>query len=686
MAGIAEIAAGDYVVHENFGIGRYRGLEKMSFKRGVESEFLHLEYKGGDRLYVPIQDFRLVQKFAGAEGKRPPLNTLDRASWERTKEKVRKEVADLARELLKTAAARDAFRRPAGSQEYLMKEFEDAFPYEETPDQKAAIQKVLADLESPRLMDHLVCGDVGYGKTEIAMRAAFRAVLDGKQVAVLVPTTILAEQHFKNFSDRFAAFPVKIGMLSRFQDKEHQAIALESAAKGAVDILVGTHRLIQKDVSFKNLGLVIIDEEHRFGVKQKESLKKLKLNADFLALSATPIPRTLSLAMGGIRNISVVESPPEGRLPIDTRVGLFDEGLLKEAVERELARGGQIFYVHNRILSIHTRKAFLEKLFPDIRIGIAHGQMSAEALESAMWNFLHRKWDILLSTTIIESGLDIPNVNTLIVEDTDEFGLAQLYQLRGRVGRQRQKAYCLLFFSDWAKLSEDARKRLTAIQEFSALGSGMKLALRDMEIRGTGNLLGPEQHGWIAAVGLDLYCQLLSEEAEKVKRGEDFDEKDLSPEDIPPEIELEVSALIPESYVEPPGERIGLYKKMLSARSQEDLEKIRAEMQDRFGAIPQQAEDLLKVMGLSVEARDHGLALILQTSKGLVLGWKADGRAPLDLAGFARAHPALIEVLPPDKNLLKILFKEEIADPFGQARKFLKLALPFATIEPYAKK
>ena len=388
----------------------------------------------------------------------------------------------------------------------------------------------------------------------------------------------------------------------------------------------------------------------------------------------------------------MVESPPEGRLPIDTRVGLFDENLLKEAVERELARGGQLFYVHNRIQTIHTRKEFLEKLFPKIRIGIAHGQMSAEALEAAMWNFLHRKWDILLSTTIIESGLDIPNVNTLIVEDTDEFGLAQLYQLRGRVGRQRQKAYCLLFFSDWANLSEDARKRLTAIQEFSALGSGMKLALRDMEIRGTGNLLGQEQHGWIAAVGLDLYCQLLSEEAEKVKRGEDFDAEAMAEEDIPPEIDLEVSALIPESYVEPPGERIALYKKMLAARSENDLEKIRAEMLDRFGAIPMQAENLLKVMGLSVEARNRGLALMIQTSKGMVLGWKVrEGGPPLDLARFAGAHPDLIEVLPPDaskkdKGILKILFKEEITDPFGQAGKFLKLALPFATIELHAKK
>ncbi len=696
---IIEISAGDFVVHENFGIGRYRGLERMSFKRGLETEFLHLEFRGGDKLYVPIQEFRLVQKYVGAEGKRPPLSSLDRAAWERMKEKVRKEVADLARELLKTAATREALRRPGGMAslenrpvEHLMREFEEAFPYEETPDQEEAIRKVMLDLEGDKLMDHLVCGDVGYGKTEIAMRAAFRAVCDGKQVAVLVPTTILAEQHFKTFTARFADFPVKIGMLSRFQDKREQQKVIEDLKIGVYDILIGTHRLIQKDVFFKDLGLVIIDEEHRFGVKQKERLKQMTLHTDILALSATPIPRTLSLAMGGIRNVSVVESPPEGRLPIETTVGLFDKEAIKTAVQRELERGGQVFYVHNRISTIHKRKEFLEGLFPGIRIGIAHGQMTADNLEEAMWNFLHKKWDILLSTTIIESGLDIPSVNTLIVEDSEDFGLSQLYQLRGRVGRQRQKAYCLLFFSDWAKLSQDARKRLSAIQEFSALGSGMKLALRDMEIRGTGNLLGSQQHGFIAAIGLDLYCQLLSEEATKVKSG-DRDVEDIQlEEEAAPEIDLEVSAFIPESYVDHPGERISLYKKMLAAKSTENLGAIQAELQDRFGPYPSEVQNLVGIMSLRLEAKKNHVSSIAQTSRGLIISWLIkEKHQHLDLASFAKGYPRLIEILPPDigqkgPEAIRILFNEDVTEPFFQANKFLQLGSSFVTINPYAKK
>ncbi len=696
---ILEISEGDFIVHENFGIGRYRGLERMSFKRGLETEFLNLEYRGGDRLYVPIQEFRMVQKYVGAEGKRPALNSLDRAAWERMKDKVRREVADLARELLKTAASREAIRRPTEGLtladrpvEQMMREFEEAFPYEETPDQEEAIRKVLSDLQSDKLMDHLVCGDVGYGKTEIAMRAAFRTVCDSKQVAVLVPTTILAEQHYKTFCARFADFPVKIGLLSRFQNKADQKKVLEDLRIGALDILIGTHRLIQKDVKFKDVGLVIIDEEHRFGVKQKETLKRLTINTDILSLSATPIPRTLSLAMGGIRNVSIVESPPQGRLPIETTVGLFDKDKLREAVERELSRGGQIFYVHNRISTIHTRKEYLESLFPNIRIGIAHGQMTAEQLEEAMWNFLHKKWDILLSTTIIESGLDIPSVNTLVVEDSEEFGLAQLYQLRGRVGRQRQKAYCLLFFSDWAKLSQDARKRLNAIQEFSALGSGMKLALRDMEIRGTGNLLGSQQHGFIAAIGLDLYCQLLSEEAEKVKSGDKSVEDLQEDEAQAPEIELDVSAFIPESFVDHPGERISIYKKMLSAVSDDQLDKIKAELMDRFGHMPIEVESLFRVMRLRIEAKRCRVSSVTQSPRGLVLGWRPrEGGIPLDIARFAASHHRLIEILPPDMTqkepeFIKILFKEEVIDPFGQSSKFLQLSQSFATIIPYAKK
>ena len=705
---MSEIRAGDYIVHERFGIGRYRGLERISLRapgrsqltrRDKVSEFLALEYKNGDRLLVPIQDFRLVQKFVGQEGKKPQLSSLDGAAWERVKQKIRKEIAELAAELLENAALRAASARPedadpaeAAAKERLQREFAEAFPYEETPDQRRAIEEVLGDMDSKMLMDRLVCGDVGYGKTEIAMRAAFKAVSDGQQVLVLVPTTILAEQHFKTFTERFAAFPVRISMLSRFQKKEDQKGILADIRSGAVDIVIGTHRLLQKDVHPRDLGLIIIDEEHRFGVKQKEQVKKLKLTADVLALSATPIPRTLSQAMGGIRNISVIETPPEGRQPIETHLGLFQEEVVRDAIQRELSRGGQVFYVHNRIATIETRKKMLEKLIPSLRVGMAHGQMSGDALEKAMWNFLHKKWDVLLATSIIESGLDIPSVNTLIVEDSEEFGLAQLYQLRGRVGRKKEKAYCHLFFSDWTGLSEDARKRLDAIQEFSALGSGMKLAIRDLEIRGTGNLLGPQQHGWINAVGLELYCQLLSEEIERLK-----EEKGLLPAgaekrpEIPwPEIELNVSAFIPEEYVDAPGERISFYKRMIACRGAEEMGKLRAEMQDRFGPLPEPVETLFRLIELKLEAAELRVVAISESERGVVLGWPAsDGQLPLDLPRFAAEHPDLIEVLPPEgedlrRHVVNLLFKtagEGARDVFREVKNSLQISGRFVIIK-----
>lgn len=682
---ISEIHPGDYVVHEKHGIARYKGLErvaltfqkKWSFAPPKEkiSEFLVLEYKGGDRLLVPVQDFNLIQKYVGQEGRRPELHSLDGIAWERAKQRVRKEVAEMAGELLKTAATRSSTFRPAsgsesenGTSNHLYQEFVNAFPYEETQDQGAAMEEILQDLNSDRLMDRLVCGDVGYGKTEIAMRAAFKTVCEGKQVSVLVPTTILAEQHFETFSERFAAFPVKIAFLSRFQTAREQKKIVEEIKNGTIDILIGTQRLIQKDIGFKNLGLIVIDEEHRFGVGQKEILKKMKLQADVLALSATPIPRTLSFSMGGIRDISVIETPPQGRLPIDTYVGLFDEKIVLQAVERELDRGGQVFYVHNRIATIEKRKGALEKMLPGVRIGMAHGQMNADALEKAMVKFLHKEWDILLSTTIIESGLDIPSVNTLIVEDSEEFGLAQLYQLRGRVGRQKQKAYCYLFFSGWSALSEDARKRLEAVQEFSALGSGMKLALRDLEIRGTGNLLGPQQHGWINVVGLETYCQLLSEEVRKLKEQRGLEIRLKAKEKkIPtqfPEVELNLSAFFPEEYVDSGGERIALYKRMVLCRTTEEAEKLKSECLDRFGPLPEQAANLFKIIDLKFQAKEIGLSSISESDQGITFAWPIAGsRVPVELGRFAEEHPNLIEILPPNEEKkgtleLEIVFKD----------------------------
>lgn len=696
---IAELKLGDYVVHESYGIARYRGLERISLKSGrtgsrareKESEFLALEYRAGDRLLVPIQDFRLIQKYIGAEGKKPRLYSLDGIAWERMKQKVRQEVQDIAKDLLQIAALRATVFHPADgtpTADHLYREFSEAFPYEETPDQWAAIHAVEKDLDSPQLMDRLVCGDVGYGKTEIAMRASFKVVCESKQVAVLVPTTILAEQHYKTFADRFRAFPVRIAMLSRFVKPSEQKEIMDEAKAGLVDILIGTHRLLQKDVRFKNLGLVVVDEEHRFGVQQKELLKQLKLTADILTLSATPIPRTLSLALGGVREISIIETPPEGRLPIETYVGSFDEIKLLEAVEREVSRGGQIFYVHNRVQTIESRKMVLEKMFPRLKIGLAHGQMSGESLEKAMWNFLNRKWDILLSTTIIESGLDIPNVNTLIVEDSDEFGLAQLYQLRGRVGRQREKAYCYLFFSEWGGLSEDARKRLQAIQEFSALGSGMKLAIRDMEIRGTGNLLGAQQHGWISAVGLDLYCQMLSQEIQKLKSSQGIVVEKTPAQTPLPEVELDIPAFIPETYVESEGERILLYRKMIACRTEAEIEKLKSEFQDRFGLIPDPAAALFRLIQLKIQAHRLKISSMIETNAGILFAWPVvqDG-VPLDLVRLAKDHPDLIEISTSASLInpanqkeagtqspdLKILFKSDSNDAFTAVEKFLQI-------------
>ncbi len=705
LESMADIKIGDYVVHEHFGIGRYQGLEKVSLKLKSKtrktregekiSEFLALTYKKGDRLLVPVSDFRLVQKYVAQEGKKPELYSLDGAAWERVKQKVKKEVQEIAEDLLKTAAQRETASRPVdgegSSHEHLLAEFAEAFPYEETSDQRAAIDSVYGDMDSPKLMDRLVCGDVGYGKTEIAMRAAFKAYVRDLQVAVLVPTTILAEQHFKNFSNRFAAFPVHIALLSRFQSKQEQAEVLRDLKAGHVDIIIGTHRLIQKDVALKRLGLLIIDEEHRFGVVQKEAIKKIKASIDVLSLSATPIPRTLSFALGGIRDISIVETPPQGRLPIETRVGLFEDDVVKDAIQKELARNGQVFYVHNRISSIEKRKEVLQKIIPGLKVGIAHGQMSADTLEKAMWSFLHRKWDVLLSTSIIESGLDIPSVNTLIVEDSEEFGLSQLYQLRGRVGRQREKAYCYLFFSGWSHLSDDARKRLEAIQEFSSLGSGIKLAMRDMEIRGTGNFLGQQQHGWVNAVGLDLYCQMLSEEIERqrsVRSERKAAPSELRPAERPkalPEIELSLPAYIPDDYIQVPGERILVYKKLASVPNPEACVQLKAELQDRFGPAPEPLQNLYRILDLKWLARDLGISSVYESETGLVMSWPVAGDLPIDLAGLAGEFKDTLEVLPPHadaERVINILLipDDPSKDVFAQIQDFLKRIRKFVIV------
>jgi len=615
---VRDVRPGDYVVHEHYGVGRYRGLELLR-AGGQEAEYLKIEYQKGDRLYVPLSDFKQVQKYSGSEGKSPRLSSLDTASWERVKARVKESIQELAKDLLKVHAARAALPGHVfPSDSHLEEEFGASFLYEETPDQIKAIAEVKKDMESPRPMDRLILGDVGYGKTEVAMRAAFKAVVDSKQVAVLVPTTILAEQHFRNFKERFADYPARIGMLSRFQTPKEEKETIIGIANGTIDIAIGTHRLFQKDVVFKDLGLLIIDEEHRFGVKHKEQLKKMRQHLDVLTMTATPIPRTLSFAMSGLRELSIIETPPTGRLPINTQVGPYEDSVVREAVQQELNRKGQVFYVHNRVQTLNSRLHFLQQLLPGVSIGVVHGQLGGAAIEKTMWEFLHRKHQILLATSIIESGIDIPTVNTLIVEESEEFGLAQLYQLRGRVGRERQKAYCYLFYSPSVPLTADARARLEALREFTELGSGYRLAVRDMEIRGAGNLLGQEQHGFIAAVGLDLYSQLLQDEIARLK-GE--------PPPVTsrfPSMDLSVHAFLPGDYLPSEELRILFYKKLVAAETPEALAAVRSELEDRFGPLPAEAAMLMDISSLRITARDLGIDGVVQKPSSLEVRFMAN--------------------------------------------------------------
>ena len=629
LAGIGELKTGDYVVHERFGIGRYTGLSRVE-TGGVEADYLRLEYKGGDRVLVPLFEFRQVQKYIGAEGKRPRLSSLDTAAWERSKENVQAAVAELAAELLDHAARRASAPGVAYPPDTAMeREFAEEFLYELTADQARAIAEVKTDMESPRPMDRLVCGDVGYGKTEVALRAAMKAVSGGKQAAFLAPTTILAEQHGRNLRDRFADFPVRTASLTRFTPPSEEKKVLEGLKSGTVDVVVGTHRLLSADVKFKDLGLVIIDEEHRFGVKQKERIQAFRDALDVLALSATPIPRTLGAAIGGLKGLSIIESPPEGRLPISTHVGPLDEKVILAAVENELRRGGQVFYVHNRVGTIDARKAWLENTLKDHgltpRVVVAHGQMAGPALEKTMWDFMEKKFDLLMATSIIESGLDIPSVNTLLVEEAEYFGLAQLYQLRGRVGREKRKAFCFLFHSPGVSLTDEAQKRLTALKEFASLGSGFKLALRDLEIRGAGNLLGPQQHGFVNAVGVDLYGRLLAEEIERQR-----DHRPAKSPERDPVLELPVSAFLPEEVLPSEAERVAFYKRLLDAPPS-GLRSLREELEDRCGKLPPPVEELFRVAHLRNMAKRHDVVHIGIQGDDLELRLAPGAKVPPDL-------------------------------------------------------
>lgn len=600
---ILDLRENDYVVHIHHGIGVYRGLVKRHIDN-ADRDFLYIQYAGGDALYVPADQIDRVQRYIGGEGAPPAINRIGGNEWARATKRVKEQARDMARELIELYAARHAAERPSlGEDTPWQHEMEEAFPYDETPSQLRAIEDVKADLEENKPMDRLVCGDVGFGKTEVAIRAAFKVAEAGKQVAVLCPTTVLAAQHHTTFSERLAAYPIKVELLSRFRSRQEQKKTIEALKAGEVDVVVGTHRVLSKDVEFANLGLIIVDEEQRFGVTHKERLKQIRKTVDVLTLTATPIPRTLSMALSGLREMSVIEDPPSGRLPIVTYVREYDEDVVRDAIHREMERDGQAYFVHNRIESIAHVAQRLQRLVPDARIAVGHGQMSEDDLERLMYAFYHQEYDVLVCTTIIENGLDVPNVNTIVVDNADKMGLAQLYQLRGRVGRSNRQAYAYLLYRPDKVLSEEAERRLVAIREFTALGSGFQVAMRDLEIRGAGNLLGAEQSGAMVSVGFDLYCQLLADAVAEVK-GEEPVDVSLPPVDLP------LTAHIPGDYIPNEAERIFFYKRMSAVRTDQDIEALREELEDRYGDPPKPVWTALSVLRIRLRAKEAGIASI----------------------------------------------------------------------------
>lgn len=621
----SELNVGDYVVHVNHGIGKYLGIETLVIN-GVHKDYLHLKYQGSDKLYVPVEQIDLVQKYVASEGKEPKIYKLGGSEWKRVKRKVQSSVQDIADDLVKLYAERESSVGFAFSPDGdMQREFEAAFPYKETDDQLRSIQEIKRDMEKSRPMDRLLCGDVGYGKTEVAIRAAFKAIMDGKQVAILVPTTILAQQHYETIKERFQDYPIKIGLLSRFRSRKEQNEVIKGLKNGTVDLVIGTHRLLSKDIKYHDLGLLVIDEEQRFGVSHKEKIKRIKTNVDVLTLTATPIPRTLHMSMLGVRDLSILETPPENRFPVQTYVMEYNPSLISEAVERELARDGQVYYLYNRIEDIERRAEEIAMLVPDARVTYAHGQMTEAQLESVILSFLEGEYDVLVTTTIIETGVDIPNVNTLIVTDADRMGLSQLYQLRGRVGRSNRVAYAYFTYRKDKVLAEAAEKRLQAIKEFTELGSGFKIAMRDLSIRGAGNLLGAQQHGFIDSVGFDLYSQMLKEAIEE-RKGTD-------PNQVKKpnfEVELEIDAYIPDSYIADGYQKIEMYKRFRGIDSIEDIHELKDEMIDRFGDYPKQVDYLFTIATMKVHAQEALLESIKQTKQLITILVSEEGTSQID--------------------------------------------------------
>ena len=641
ISDLQDLKPGDFVVHIDHGIGTYHGVTLVH-----DRECMVILYQGDDRLYVPLERLDLVQKYSSSEGAKPTLDKLGGTTWIARKTRVKKAIRDMAQELLKLYAQRKVGNGYAFSEDTeWQKEFEEAFQYDETPDQLTAIADIKKDMENPIPMDRLVCGDVGYGKTEVAMRAAFKAVSDGKQVAVLAPTTILCFQHFETFKERFAAFPVKIAMLSRFVGPKEQKAILAEIEAGRVHIVVGTHRLLSKDLQFQDLGLMIVDEEQRFGVAHKERLKQIKTQVDVLTLTATPIPRTLNMALSGLRDMSVIETPPRDRLAIQTVVVKFRPLVIENAVNFELERGGQVYVVHNRVESIYSLSDLIRRLCPKARVGVGHAQMGEKELESIMTRFMHHEFDVLVATTIIENGLDIPLANTLIVNRADKFGLSQLYQLRGRVGRSNRRAYAYLLIPSDDSLTPIARRRLAAIQEFSELGAGFRIAALDLELRGAGNLLGGQQHGHIEAIGFDLYCQLLERTVEELRTGMELPEVETA-------ISLKVDLKIPSDFIEDELQRLRIYKQIASARSEPEVDGLFRELEDRLGELPLPVRNLLEYARLRVLGRARGVTAIERTASGIDIRFhetaRIDPERVVELVGrgegLAFAPPATLRL------------------------------------------
>lgn len=653
-----ELNPGDYVVHSSHGIGKYVGMETLEIK-GVHQDYLSVQYQKNDRVLIPVSQLDLIQKYVSAEGKEPRVHKLGGTTWAKTKTRVQKQVEDIADDLIELYAERESrkgFAFSKGGSYY--REFEEAFPYTETVDQERSIKEVNADMEKIKPMDRLVVGDVGYGKTEVAMRAAFKAVQDGKQVAFLVPTTVLAQQHYESFIERFSDFPVEVNMLSRFRTKKQTDEIKEGLRKGQIDIIIGTHRLLSKDLKFQDLGLLVVDEEQRFGVKHKERIKQLKKDVDVLTLTATPIPRTLHMSLVGARDLSVIETPPANRYPVQTYVLEMNGLVIREAIERELGRGGQVFFLHNRVDTIEKRVQDIQELVPDAKVTYIHGRLTQVQLENVLYDFIQGEYDVLVTTTIIETGIDMPNVNTLLVEDADRMGLSQLYQLRGRVGRSNRIAYAYFMTEPNKILSEESEKRLQAIKEFTELGSGFKIAMRDLSIRGAGNLLGQQQSGFIDSVGFDLYSQML-EEAIARKQGEPVEEK------TQVEIDVDVDAYIPSHYVADERQKIELYKRIRALSSEEEFTELQDEFIDRFSDFPQEVDDLLVIALIKHYSEKTLIETIKQETKSVDVTFSEKGTSKWPAQEIFRALediPLKVDIESGEKLTVQFLLKKNMHD------------------------